>query len=372
MLLLTCPFGLSSVLSSELKYHWLTISSTFPTGCWVDSTKRKDIITLNLSSRIANKVYLQLDSWLVKTFDELFALVRSIDWQYYIPEQMPFVVTAFAHQSQLHAVRSIQSISHKAIITQLTGSQNQQRSTTKQPPLEVRIQLIENQAHIMLNTSGDSLHARWRRIHQWAAPIKENLAAATVLLASWPFRQPLRDPCCGAGTIAIEAARLAANILSGKQRRFDFQRFVSYAPDGYETIRRRLISDEITDKSRTIIASDIDTEMLAIARKNAKQAGVDQLITFVEHDILSPSLPAWLTTQQPTTLVANPPYGQRLESPEVDHIHLRLSQLVTKDWRNGAVITGYDQAKKHFPRDLFKLKRTKNGAEEVRIFSKKS
>lgn len=91
--------------------------------------------------------------------------------------------------------------------------------------------------------------------------------------------------------MVIEAARYARNILTGKQRRFDFQRLATYSSGGYEGIRSKLVEREITDKSWMVVASDIDPEVLEKARRNAKQAGVADIITFVEHDVLSSTLP---------------------------------------------------------------------------------
>lgn len=184
MLLISCPFGLSSLLTNEIKRLDMQPVDVFPTGCWIDSKKRKDIITLNLSLRIANKVYLELATGPVETFEDLFQLVQTVQWDHYFKDKTPFKVTALTKNSSLHAPRTIQSIGHKALVTQLTGSKDAQRETDGIDPIEVLIRIIDNQAHILLNTSGQSLHARGWRVATGEAPIKENLAAATVLLAS--------------------------------------------------------------------------------------------------------------------------------------------------------------------------------------------
>lgn len=398
MILISCPFGLTSLLTKEIKHLGIQPIDSFPSGCRIDSKKWKDIITLNLSLRIANKVYLELTQWPVYTFEDLFQLVQTIQREHYFKTKTPFRVTALSKESILHAPRTIQSIGHKAIVTQLTGSPDKHRESDEQNPIEVLIRIFNNKAHILLNTSGPSLHRRGRRIAQWEAPIKENLAMATLLQASWSFNQPLRDPCCGSGTLVIEAARYARNILSGKQRRFDFQRLANYAPAWYEWIRAKLVDQEIKDKTRNIIWSDHDPAVLEMAKRNAKQAGVDDIVQFYEHDMLNSALVPPLTNIKiaqtipkktlnegfhqvsseneafhPTSccIISNPPYGQRLEDKNIDDIHFRLAELMQKSWRNGAVITWYEHAKEHFPSHAFKNKETRNGPDKVMIWARK-
>ncbi|USN55298.1 MAG: hypothetical protein H6765_01515 [Candidatus Peribacteria bacterium] len=166
MLLITCPFGLSSLLTNEIKRLDLVPSQVFPTGCWIDSKKRKDIILLNLSLRIGNKVYLELASGPAHTFEEVFQLVQTVERSHYFKPKTPFKITALSKDSTLHATRSIQAIAHKALVTQLTGNADAHRETNEVDPIEVLVRIVDNHAHILLNTSGDSLHARGRRVAQ--------------------------------------------------------------------------------------------------------------------------------------------------------------------------------------------------------------
>ncbi|MBP7848169.1 N-6 DNA methylase [Patescibacteria group bacterium] len=233
------------------------------------------------------------------------------------------------------------------------------------PQAQVYLYLHHNQAYITLNTSGSSLHQRGRRVDQGEAPIKENLAVATLLLASWPFHQALRDPCCGSGTMVIEAARLAKNIAPGRDRDFAFQYFPSYSPQLFDQIRAEAIAKEMT-KPRTIIGSDIDEGILEVAKKNAISAGVDDVVQFYYHDIFTDTkLPA---LQGNTTIVSNPPYGQRLDDPQVDEIHNRLCDLIEQDGWNGAVISGYEKADSAFPLTKWKRKETRQGKERCYIY----
>jgi len=125
--------------------------------------------------------------------------------------------------------------------------------------------------------------------------------------------------------MVIEAARLAKNIAPGRDRDFAFQYFPSYSPELFEKLRTEAIAKEMT-KPRIIIGSDIDEEIIEIAKKNAISAGVDDVVQFFYHDIFTNT--KLLSLQGNTTVVANPPYGQRLDDPKVDEIHQRLADLI--------------------------------------------
>lgn len=366
MLLITCPFWLASLLTTELKRLGIKPIDSFPNGCWVKDDSRENILRINIHSRIANKVFQQLNTWLVTSFEELFQLTQQVDRSTHIQQHQAFRISATTIWSILHSERTVQSISHKWIVTQLTWSKDKQRvSNDTYEQLDVYVYINNNVAHILKNTSGTSLHKRWRRVTQGDAPVKENLAVATLLSASRPFSQPLRDPCCGSGTLLIEAARLAKNIAPGWDRNFAFESFPDFPEDQFHDILKKAQEKEI-NKTRTIIWSDMDEEMLEKARKNAKEAWVDDIITFVYHDIRQPNKHPDL--QWPTTIICNPPYDQRLQDHDTKNIHLCLASLIQQPWWNGAVISGYEEAIDTFPPKTWKRKETRQGKEVCYIW----
>ena len=366
MLLITCPFWIASLLTTELKRLGIKPQDSFPNGCRVADDSRETIIRINLHSRIANKVFLEMTQDIVTSFEELFQLTQTIHWAQHIQPSQAFRVLATTKNSMLHAERTVQSITHKAIVTQLTWSDDAQWETNDTlPQLDMYVYLQNNIAHIMKNTSGDSLHRRARRVTQGDAPIKENLAVATLLSASRPFSQALWDPCCGSGTLLIEAARLAKNIVPGRDRKFAFESFPDFPEKLFHQILDQAHAKEMT-KSRTIIWSDIDEDMLEKAKINAKEAGVDDIIQFVYHDIRQENKHPAL--QWPTTVICNPPYGQRMQDYEIKTIHDRLSELITQPWRNGAIISGYEEAATSFPAKTWKRKETRQGKERCYIY----
>ena len=366
MLLITCPFGLTSLLTTELKRLGIKPQDSFPNGCWVNSTDRTDVMRINLWSRIANKVFLQLGEWKATTFEQLFQLVTHIDRSEHVSPWQWVRITATCNQSILHAPRTVQSIVHKAIFTNLTWDSTTERTVDDDHQLNIYVYITDNVVHIMKNTSGDSLHARGRRTEQGDAPIKENLAVATLLSASWPFQQALRDPCCGSGTLVIEAARLARNTCPWKERSFAFQYFPDYSRELFSEIRQWFVDKEIHNKTRTIIWSDTDKDILRKAHNNAQAAWVDDIVQFKYHDIMQETkLPE---LQGPATIICNPPYDKRLQDHATHQIHERLSDLIKQPWSHGAVISWYEHAENIFSWSTWKRKETRQGKERCFIY----
>ncbi len=76
----------------------------------------KDVMRANVFLRTANRVRIVLGSFKAETFDELFEGISSIRWQDALPRDARIVVDAKSQKSKLFALRSIQSISNKAIV----------------------------------------------------------------------------------------------------------------------------------------------------------------------------------------------------------------------------------------------------------------
>jgi putative N6-adenine-specific DNA methylase len=107
---------------------------------------------LNLWSRVANKVYIELACKKVDSFDDLFDLVSSVDWKYYIRDYNPIIVNAATTRSSLESEKTIQSITKKAIVKQLSGDAIRQELYNI-PEISILVLIIDGEAKIMLNTT---------------------------------------------------------------------------------------------------------------------------------------------------------------------------------------------------------------------------
>src|SRR5205085_1555181 len=149
------------------------------------------------------------------------------------------------------------------------------------------------EATFYLDTSGEALFKRGYRRETDLAPLRENLAAGLIALSGWTPSTPLLDPMCGSGTIAIEAAMIAADRAPGLNRTFGFQKLAWYDGPTWQRIRQRA-HDRVQKFSgvATIFASDNDARVLDQCRRNLASAGIDDLVDVEQADVLVRTAPA--------------------------------------------------------------------------------
>lgn len=285
---------------------------------WDETT----MINANLWSRVWNKVYMILSEWKVENFDDLYDLVSSFDYKKIYKSNFPIIVNAKSINSLLVSIPAIQSISKKAIIDNIT---NKSVKILKEDELEEKLDIFviiqNNYAKILLNTSWEALHKRWYREDTWVAPIKESLAAALVLLSDWKFKSNFYDLFCGSATIAIEAAMIAKNIAPWLYRYFAFERLNLVSKD----IVQKQIEIAKTKQyvwDYKIIASDIDENILNIAKQNAKNAWVLDMIEFQNKDFRD-----FIDKKLTWTIVSNPPYWERLKDENIVSLYKNIDKL---------------------------------------------
>jgi putative N6-adenine-specific DNA methylase len=120
---------------------------------------------------------------------------------------------------------------------------------------------------------------------------------------------PLYDPCCGSGTIVIEAAQIACQMASGLHRKFGFEKLRPYEPRLWAELKQAAREREVPAKA-LVFGSDISHRMVDFAEQNASKAGVAQVATFRAGDALQRMPPC----EREGVLMLNPPYGERIET----------------------------------------------------------
>ena len=329
----------------------------------------KTMIRVNLWSRVWNKVYQVLEEGIrIDTFDKLYDLVAKIDFKKYFHHDYPIIVKVKSINSKLDSTPAIQKITKKSIIDKVTDKSGEKVTEDRElEKFEIMVVLIWDKARILLNTSGEALHKRWYRTETWEAPIKESLAAALVFLSWWRFKQNFYDVFCGSWTIAIEAAMIAKNIAPGLNRYFAFENLV--------LVDKTLVKEELElakqksfEGDYKIFASDIDEEVLEIAKENAKEAWVADMIEFSKRNFTE-----YLTEDLTWTLVSNPPYGERLKDSDLDWIYKNIDKLLQKNPElTGWVITSYfEEFDNLIKLSDYKKRKLYNGWEKCYFYRKK-
>lgn len=266
------------------------------------------ICRANINLRSAERVMILLSEYKATSFEMLFDGISAIPWENYIGKTDAFPVNGYSIKSKLYSVPDCQSIIKKAIVKRLGAKYGIKWFDESGAVFPVRFSVMKDKVSVFLDTSGASLYKRGYREKGVAAPLRETLAYTMIDISRWRGDRPFADPFCGSGTIAIEAAMLAARTAPGLNRTFAAQQWGNFVPSHLWNEARTEALDEIQYNVPTeIFASDIDPQAIEIARDNAAKAGVADKIKFSVCD---------MRHAQPFSdrgvIVCNPPYGERL------------------------------------------------------------
>ena len=271
---------------------------------------------LNLECRLAQRVLWPLVHGTYASEHDLYALARQVAWPQWITPRQTLKVDVTAQRSPLTSLNFAALRIKDAVCDVLREATGERPSVdTQRPDLPLALHLTTTDATLYVDTSGQPLFKRgWRDAagQKGEAPLKETLAAALLAAAGWAGRAedgPLFDPCCGAGTIAIEAAQIACGIAPGLNRHFAFERLLPFAPQRPAWQRMKDAARARQHPSAVpIFAGDVSFRMTDFATRNAERAGVAGTIAFLTADALQRPPPA-----ERGVLVLNPPYGERID-----------------------------------------------------------
>ena len=308
-LIATAAAGLEAVVGREIRN--LGIECLVENGRVRFDGTVETIIETNLWLRAADRIKIVVGSFPAKTFEELFQGVFALDWENYLPLGAKFpIAKAKCVKSKLHNEPSVQAISGKAVVKKL---QKRYARPEGVPLIEngaefkIEVSILKDVATVLIDTTGSSLFKRGYRTEKGGAPIKENMAAAILLLSNWYPDKPLIDPTCGSGTFCIEAAMIGMNIAPGLHRHFAFEEWNWVDSDLIRHVRARALGQIKQDIQLDILGTDIDARMVEIAKRNAEEAGVSEQIVFKQM-----RLQDLHTDKINGVIVSNPPYGERL------------------------------------------------------------
>ena len=358
-LIAPCHFGMEAVLKKEiidLGYDVTEVSD----GRIIFYGDEEALVRANVFLRTAERILIKIGRFHAETYEELFQGTKALPWEEYIPKDGKFwVAKAGSVKSKLFSPSDIQSIMKKAMVERLKEKYHIEWFKEDGESFPIRVFLMKDEVTVGLDTTGESLHKRGYRKLTSKAPIAENLAASLIMLTPWRGDRVLVDPFCGSGTFPIEAAMMAANIAPGMNRSFTAEKWghIVEKSNWYEAIDE---AREMVDMSveTDIQGFDIDDSMVAIARQNAKMAGVDKLIHFQRRSVAELSHP-----KKYGFIITNPPYGERLEEKAALPA---LYKTIGERYRNldswsMYLITAYEQAEEYIGRKADKNRKIYNG-----------
>lgn len=310
-----CPRGLEPALAAELEP--LGASGLVPGDGGVAFAGPLELAyAANLHSRLASRILWRVGHGSYRDERDVHRLARDIDWSRHFRADRTLRVDVAAVRSPLPSLEFATLTIKDAIVDRFRDSAGTRPSVDKRmPDVRVNAFLTREEATFYLDTSGEPLFKRGYRRDTEAAPLRENLAAGLVALSGWQPAMAFCDPMCGSGTIAIEAALIAANRAPGAKRTFGFQKLAWYDGPTWQRLRQKARDNEReAAAAATIFASDHAPSAVALTLANAKTAGIDRWIQVEQADVLHRSAPA-----AGGTLIANPPYGVRLSERQALH-----------------------------------------------------
>lgn len=283
-------------------------------------------------SRLASRIMMPLSECKVYSDLDLYLGVQAIPWTEIFSPNATFAV----HFSGLNEeIRNSQYGALKvkdAIVDSFTRKNLPRPNVDRESPdLRINVWLNKETASIALDLSGEGLHLRGYRDGTGMAPIKESLASAIVMRSGWQPGTPLLDPMCGSGTLLIEAAMWATDRAPGLHRgRWGFGGWAQHDEAIWQEVKAEAQTRAragLANYTSHFYGSDNDPRVIERAQRNARRAGVGELVTFDVKDVAQLSNP--LPKGPYGTVISNPPYGERLESePALIALHSLLGRTL--------------------------------------------
>jgi len=309
-LFLPCAAGVEGFLADEV--HQLTGLRgddllTMRGGVSLHTSWR-DALRLNLHSRLAQRVLLRLGQRAYRNEADVYALACDVAWELWFGSRHSFKVEVTAQHSHLKSLNFAALRIKDAVADRFRAKTGARPNVdTVRPDVRIHLHLTHEQAILYIDTSGEPLFKRGWRQDKGDAPLKETLAAAMLAASGWQADVPLYDPCCGSGTIAIEAAQMACRMAPGLLRRFAFERLLPYQASVWHSIQEEA-RVAVQPAGVPIFGSDVAHRMVDFAQRNAERAGVTQWVQLRGGDALQRMPPC----TAPGFLLLNPPYGERI------------------------------------------------------------
>ncbi|MCW5655399.1 THUMP domain-containing protein [Hydrogenophaga sp.] len=324
-LFLPCAAGVEDSLAAEVR----RITGEAPAfkargGVGVTASWR-DALRLNLHSRLAQRVLVQLWHGGYRNEQDLYQAAGEVAWEIWFTPAQTIKVEITAQHSPLTSLNFAALKIKDAVCDRFRDRRGERPSVnTTWPDVRIHAHLTTDTLSLYIDTSGEPLFKRGWREDKGDAPLKETLAAAMIAATGWdacadqPLEDvvPLYDPCCGSGTVVIEAAQIALRIAPGLQRRFAFEKLLPFQPHVWQAIRADAQAQQRewpTGHAPIVFGSDVSFRMVDFAQRNAERAGVAQAVELRGGDALQRMPPA----QRPGVLLLNPPYGERIAAAGV-------------------------------------------------------
>lgn len=360
----SAAFGLEGLVADELRRLGFPDAKAENGGVRFTASP-EGIFLCNLKLHFCDRVFILAAEQKCTSFEDLYQLVASVPWQEYLSGDESILVSAKCARSTLMSPRDCQAVTKKSIIEQLRKSTGRSFFPENGSSFPVLVSIHSDLVRILINTSGEALSRRGYRTWNGEAPLRETLAAALVQLSPWRPDMMLYDPCCGTGTILIEAALKASGIAPGLRRHFAMESFSPFRTVPFDTLRQDAAHESVADLHLSVSGSDIDPEAVKLAIRHIRQAQLEGQV----HIEVRPLQQVFLQSGR-GVFICNPPYGERLSDQKTCRLlyhDLRLLKERHPGW-SMCVISSDPSFERSYGRRADKKRRLYNGRLECTYY----
>lgn len=364
-MLATTLYGLEEILADEIHKLGgnsirLGIKSVAFTG------DKRLLYEANFGLRCAVRIIVPLKRFTARNEGEFYRQIKSVDWSVYFDTDSTLAVDAILKDSWLDNSLYAAQKTKDAVVDRIRADTGSRPSVDlERPDIRINVFIEGTQVTVSLDSSGVPLGKRGYRTQAGGAPLSEILAAGMILQSGWDTSTSFVDPFCGSGTIGIEAALIAANISPGLiGRDYGFTRFPDYNPDLFNEIKSAALEKVDKHRATRILCSDISKTACDIAQSNASRAGITDIL-----EIRRSSFGKLTPPIEPGILLANPPYGERLDQAGLSDLYESIGDTLKEKYSGwkAYILTGNLQAAKKIGLRTSSKTKLYNGPIECRL-----
>ena len=298
----------------------------------------EDCYLANLNLRTAGRILLRIQSFKASNFKQLEKRFVEIPWEIYLARHSLFEIHVTVRHCRLYHSEAVGARLSETI-TGILGrpAVEDENSRIRVTPQRIFVRGVDDRFTVSIDSSGDHLYKRGVKKHTGRAPLRETLAAASLLLAGYTGVEPVIDPMCGAGTYSLEALLIAKKIPPGWFREFAFMQWPSFRPERFEYLKRQYRNRFESFEKPVILASDKDPEACGRLEQCVRHFGLSDGVHIVNKDFfdVAPSDFA----DQAGVVAINPPYGRRLENRATsEQLFTRICARLNQEYKGWKVI----------------------------------
>lgn len=309
-LFVSCSQGMEELVAEELAEMGFSGITLGFRGVYVPDSSMEAVYRINYCSRIAGRVLLPITQFRCRNRQQLYDGIASIHWQPFVSLGKTFAVDANVSNSrELRNSHFVELVVKDAICDQFREKTGQRPAVDRaNPDVQLNVFIHNDNAIISFDTSGTPLHRRGYRQADVEAPIRQSLAAALLRLAQYKGDEVLCDPCCGSGTILIEAAMIATHTPAGYLRqKWGFMHLPEFSQVDWLKVKNEADAKKIPIQPNRFYGMDINKNAVHACKVNLRAAGFHQHIQVLQGDFRD-----WTPKPQPNFVMTNPPHGNRL------------------------------------------------------------